>query len=797
MAISKRNIFLVFLVGIFSCLAGCTSSDFDIWKADRMAAASLSSFVEARGLYEKALTMLPAGKLKDSVLFKLGRLYFQGGDYAAAVNVFNRIHAKEAQRMLAISYFKDSDFTSALEVFNKNKDIKDGEYLFYYARTLEKSNLYDQALVVYDAIKSHFAFGEKARKRIATINLVNHGSAFDGVDADIVRLIKESPASEQYPNAGGLYLLTDENTVLTEDNRLESVSHVCMKVLNDRGKEKFAEVALQYDSTYERLEVEYARTIKPDGTVVSVGDKNIRDVSLYLNFPLYSNARMRIISMPEISAGCCIEYKIRIFRSKLPNERDFNTAYWLAADEPILLERFRLSIPADRALKYKIVNGDYNTSGFDMVPKEEVSGSRKTYSLEFQNVPQIIPEPAMASPSRINPYVLFSTFQDWQDIYAWWKGLYADKIVVNAGIGAKVVELIENQDSVEAKVRSIYNFCVAQIRYVAVEYGDAGYEPHKAAEVFENKYGDCKDKAILLVTMLKAAGIEAYPVLIGTFDFFDLQPEIPNIMFNHAIAAVPLNDKLIFMDATGSTVSFEDLPYGDQGRKVLVFLNDKYALVNTPVFNPEHNRFLTRMQIKVAQDESIAATRQVSTSGGYEQAQRHWLKYTMPSLIQEEIKQRARSFAHNAEVGHYEIKNVDDLNQPVLLKYSFSSKDFFTKAGRVRIMDQFAGIATDVVVKDTRSYPLEFSGLEESEDLIVIELPKDFRVKYLPQTVKEDNKWFSCLSQYELSGKNTIHFRWLFRIKERSVSLEGYPAYKKAVEGIALKLDQKVLLEKR
>lgn len=792
---SKRNIFCVFLAIILFCLAGCSSGDFDIWKADRLAAASRSSYAEAVTLYEKALSVLPTGKLRDKVLFKLGQLYFQGGDYASAVNAFSRLSSKEAQRMLAISFFKNSDFTRALEVFNKNKDIADEECLYYYARTLEKSNLYDPALKVYASIGG--AFAEKARKRIATINLVNYSNAYAGLDADVIKLIKESPGIDEYPNAGGLYLLTDESIALSEDNRLESVSHACIKILNDRGKEKFAEVSLQYDSTYERLEVEYARTIKPDGTVVTVGDKNIRDVSLYLNFPLYSNARVRIISMPEISAGCCIEYKVRITRSRLPNEKDFNTAFWLAADDPILLERFRLIIPANRDLKYKIINGDYNIAGFDMTPKEEISGGRKVYSLEFKNVPQIIPEPAMPSPSRVNPYVLFSTFRDWKDIYTWWRGLYEDKMIVSSDMEAKVKELVNHQESLEAKARSIYNFCATQIRYVAVEYGDAGYEPHKASEVFENKYGDCKDKAILLVTMLEAAGIEAYPVLIGTFDYFDLQQDIPNILFNHAIAAVVLDNKLIFMDATGSTVSFGDLPYGDQGRTVLVFLKDKYSLADTPLFDPGHNHLLTEMHIKVGPDESISATREVSTSGGYEQMQRYWLKYTMPSLILEQLKQRARSIAHNAEVEHYEIGNVDDLNKPVLLKYSFRAQEFFTKAGQVRIMDQLSGIQTDMVVKDKRFYPLEFSGLEESEDVIVIEFQKDFRVKYLPQTVKDNNKWFYCLSHYELSGRNTIRFHWLFRMKTREVSLEDYPAYKKALEDIALKLDQKGLLEKK
>ena len=243
--------------------------------------------------------------------------------------------------------------------------------------------------------------------------------------------IESSPSQREYPDASSIYLLIDENIELTPDDRQITEFHYCLKILNDRGKEKFAEIELPYDSTYERLELEYARTIMPDGTVVTVGDKNIRDVSVYLNFPLYSNARVRIISMPEVVPGACIEYKAKIIRSKLPN-KGFDSIYLLQADEPILLERSRISIPEDRSLKHKVVNGVYNTFGFDLTPLMAEDGGKKIYSVEFKDVPAIMPEPFMPHLSRVDPYVIFSTFENWQDIYSWWKDLYVDKISEDA-----------------------------------------------------------------------------------------------------------------------------------------------------------------------------------------------------------------------------------------------------------------------------------------------------------------------------------------------------------------------------
>ena len=165
---------------------------------------------------------------------------------------------------------------------------------------------------------------------------------------------------------------------------------------------------------------------------------------------------------------------------------------------------------------------------------------------------------------------------------------------------------------------------------------------------------------------------------------------MPTLLFNHAIAATKLNNKIIFMDVTANTVVFSDLPLGDQDRETLVFFKDHYELTKTPLFQPEHNKLSTFMKIRVNDDETIQAQREIVALGSYGSLQRYWLKFTMPTLIEEELKQKARSFADNAVLKTYEIKNVDDLDRPVSLKYSFTAPQYFIKAGPIRIMDQLA-----------------------------------------------------------------------------------------------------------
>lgn len=776
-------------------LLGCSNPDFDIWRADQLSGLSQRSQQAGIRLYQRALNRLPEGSRADAIRLKLGDSYLRNGDYDSAVAQFRKIKSRQALPFLAQTLFKKGDFTDALEIFNKIGDKGSAEDLYFYGLTLEKNNLYDQAVRIYALIKVDSAFGKKAKDRLEAINLNSPKALFSGIDEATRKIIQESPGQENYPEASGLYLLSDEKIEVTDDNRMIVDSHYVIKILNDRGKEKFAEIVLNYDSTYEKVELEYARTIKPDGTVVTVGDKNIRDVSLYLNFPLYSNARARIISMPEVTAGSCIEYRAKLYQSQLPDKKNFNMTYWLQADEPILFQRSTINVPKEKNLQYKIVNPSYNTFGFDMAPKVSEEGNRQIFFSEFKNVPQIIPEPGMPSLSKVDPYILFSTFSGWQEIYAWWRDLYKDKIAADVDIKVKVRELIKEKKTPEEKIRAIYNYCAQEVRYVAVEYGDAGYEPHKASEIFKNKYGDCKDKAILLITMLREAGIEAYPVLISTQDSFDVQEDQPALLFNHAIAAVPIGDQLVFMDSTADTCSFFDLPPGDQDRTTIVFFKDHYKLVKTPLFGPDHNKAVTTMKIKVNRDESIEAQRQADTQGIYQQAQRSWLKFTMPILIEEGLKSRARAIADSAVLKNYEIKNVDDLDLPVQLKYSFSAPQYLTKAGSGRIIDRLGGFDASVAIREKRAYPIEYPALSGQEETIEIELPIHLAVKYLPAPVLITTKWFDLVSRYEMVTTHKIRYYRQSKNKERVVSIQEYPAFKKATEEAVTSVNQQVVLE--
>lgn len=788
----KTKIFRLFF--IFVLAAGCTlNSD----APEKAAGVSEAFYKKAINGYKSILA-----KNKDSVSVKmsLAKLYFEHGEYENAIKAISGVDTQEAQKLRAFCLFKSADYTEALSIFSRLGKIQDQQYLYYYGLTYQKQNLFEQALDIFSKIKDG-EYEQRAKERINAIRglVREHLRDFDDLPLVWQKGLKDKGVSikqQDYPLAGAVVLLVNEKVDILPDNTLVSYTHFVVKILNERGKRDFSEIEIGYDSTYEKVEVEYAKTIKPSGEVVLVGEKDMRDVSRYLNFPLYSNARVRIISMPEITEGAIVEYKVKVVRSQLINKKDFDVAYSLQESEPILYAKFVINLPKKRSLKTKVLNEEYNIGNFNLKPVIKEDSNLKTYTWEFTGIPQIELESSMPPDAEINPIILISTFESWEDIYKWWWELSRERIMYDEAIKAKAEELTKDKDTPEDKIREIYNYCAQKIRYVGVEYGQAGYQPHKAQEIFKNKYGDCKDKAILFISMLNSIDLKGWPVLIGTRGMPLTQSDFPALIFNHCIAMVELNGKTVFLDITAEVCSFGDLPEADQGRNVMIFKDSGYQILEIPLLKPQDNKIEYKTNITVLDNESVSAKREVKTIGQFDQAQRYWLRYTPPNLIEEGLKEKIQDFVVSGRLIKYNYENGDDLNLPIRLAYSYEGKNLFKKAGRARILPALAGVDTSIVAKDKRRYPLELGHPNIEEAYFEIDFPREFNVKYLPENTDFTSRWMDYSVEYA-SGENRLEIRQKQMLKLREVSQSDYAEFKQLLEDLAIKLNQHVILERK
>ncbi|MFH1361015.1 MAG: DUF3857 domain-containing protein [Candidatus Omnitrophota bacterium] len=750
-------------------------------------------------LYQKAVQELK-GALKtaqnsDEIHIQLGELFFRHADYRKTIEQFSLVDQPIAKKLCAMAYYKLGEFTDALSLFNQLGPLADDEYLYDYGRTCEEQNLFDQALDIYAAVQQA-EFKDMAQARIQLISAERQNKGLEDLDPFVQDLIRNAPSQEDNPQAAAVILFDHEGVTVQKNNTVEYVHHYLLKILNERGK-KYGEIQTGYDSTYDKVTVEIARTIRPDGTVISVGSKHTRDVSRYLNFPLYSNARVRIVSMPEVSVGTFIEYKVRISTSRMIADEHFRAQYLLQPGDPVLRAKFVVSLPVEKKLKQKILNREYNPSGITLEPNVADDGNQTTYTWEFENIPLMIPEPSMPPRVEITPNILLSTFESWDEIYNWWWALAKDKMETNREMKDKIRELINGKETLLDQIKAIYHFCAKEIRYVAVEYGQAGFEPHQASEIFENKYGDCKDQSILLISMLKGIGVPAYPVLIPTRGTTALMDDFPMVLFNHAIVAIKWDHVWVFLDPTGETVSFGDLPQGDQGRRVMIFREDGWELATIPRFPAEHNQTRRKTVLQFDNDENITAERTVWTKGVFDQSQRRRFRYTMPILIEESLKTAIQNIIPASTLIDYTIENVEDMNKEIVLSYHFRGSDYLIKAGNdMRVVPFWGGINLNLAAKDARVYPIDLTMLTDEESTMELRLPPTYSLLSLPEAVIRETPWFRFEGTYTFEN-NVVRYSEKTLDKTVRIEIEDYAGYKSALEQLSKDIRQSVILRRK
>jgi hypothetical protein len=447
-----------------------------------------------------------------------------------------------------------------------------------------------------------------------------------------------------------------------------------------------------------------------------------------------------------------------------------------------------------------LLNEMYNTFNASLVPQVQPLKDKVVYQWEFKDMPMLVLEPYMPQTNQITPVILFSTFKSWRQLYDWWWQMVKDKIEVSRDIETLAEQLTRGKTTASEKVRALYDFCSQKIRYVGVEYGIGGYEPRHVQETLTNRYGDCKDKTILLISLLKAVGIDAYPVLLGGAETLKVDETFPALSFNHVICVVKLGDEYTFLDPTSETFPCGAIDPLYQGGKVLAMLKEGPKVLTIPETTYKDNKESLRLEINILPDESITG-RMTKVQEGYDNYLSHYrLRYEVPKLLRDYLKEAVQRFCVGAQMTNFSIENADDIYKPVRQIVDFTGRRFLIEATDQRIIPSFVQaedlIGFSVVALEKRNYHLDFLCPSTYAMEVEINLPYNLRVKGLPSSVKKDSAWMSFSSSYKTQG-NKIVFSLEQILKGRYLLKEEYPAFKEFVKSIAQEaIDQCIVLEK-
>ena len=447
-------------------------------------------------------------------------------------------------------------------------------------------------------LKEYFAFLEEGGEKAWADKFIEDVSGY-------IAEAKDLPMKDDFP-ADVIY---DQEILRVErDGRSRNYHHRLMRITNEDGTRQMRQVHAGGGGDSRVLE---ARIHHPDGT------REDARISQWGRIDFGTNLKI----------GDILEYRVRSFAGNSPVFGDyFGTRFLFQEDVPMHHYRLVLIWPKDKPI------GMHPQSLVDQaeVSVDESEGV-KVWKWSQDNIPELQAEPGMPPANELVPTLEISTYRTWDEFAIWYWNLIRKQVLVTDDIREAVASVTAGapEGDIVERIRRIYEFVANELRYNdAWEFGVHGYQPFTAQAILRRKFGDCKDKAILICAMLSCIGVKAHPVIIrSAWRRGEEDITLPLIQhFNHAIALVEWPDGTErFLDGTAVFHPVDTIPGSDAGAKTLVVYPDKGRIVQVPWTNPEDNATRDAVTITLQEDgdATFDETRHFNAQAGAEQRWRY------------------------------------------------------------------------------------------------------------------------------------------------------------------------------
>ncbi|MGB6669432.1 MAG: DUF3857 and transglutaminase domain-containing protein [Candidatus Acidiferrum sp.] len=598
-------------------------------------------------------------------------------------------------------------------------------------------------------------------------------------------------------------LLYSEDILNVQGNgKIKSIERRAYKILRPGGRERGLVLAT-FDSET-RITGLRGWCIPAQGKDYEVKDKDVVEAALMgvSNGEFASDDRTKILKIPAPDPGNIVGYEIERERRPyiLQDEWSFQD------EDPVREARYTLQLPA--GWEYKAVFLNYPEV-------KETSQGPNQWQWVVNNVEAIRPEDDMPPWRAVAGQMIVSFFSpgggqtsgfgSWNDMALWEAGLVRGRRESSPEIKQKVAELTASETTELGKMRALGKFVQDDIRYVAIELGIGGWQPHPASDVFSHHFGDCKDKATLMSTMLKEIGIDSYYVIVNV-NRGAVNEKTPAVnWFNHAILAIKLPDsvsdpsltavfkdqkvgRLLIFDPTDDLTPFGYLRGPLQANYALLVTEAGGELIELPELPAAMNgiRRVGKLTLTSAGTLSGEVTEIRMGDRGLEQ------RYAMraASTNKDKIKPIESLLAGsltNYQITKASVSNIQVTDQPFEYSYSLVAQDYAKVAGNLLLVrPRVVGVKSSPLLetKEPRKFPVEFAGPSLDSDIFEITLPAGYHVDDLPPPVKVDYGFASYQSESEVKG-NVLRYTRKFEVKDPSVPLAKVEELKKLYRIIA------------
>ena len=594
-------------------------------------------------------------------------------------------------------------------------------------------------------------------------------------------------------------LQNDQAVTVGQDGQVTTTTTYAVRILAREGR-GFAKALQFYLADTGKVRELRAWLIRPNGSVKKYDKDYVVD---RINDPndIYDEVRLKLIDgSDDVEAGAVFGYQA------ISEERPlFTQELWNFQNRlPTLVSRYSLTLPNG----WRATSVTFNHSKLEPI----VSGS--TYTWELRDLAPIRPEPASPEVNNLAPrlavnYFLAGSgsspvsrnFETWAQVSRWVTDLHDPQAIPDASVEAKARALTANSKTELERIRAIARF-VQHIQYISIDIGVGkgnGMRPHAASQVLAKAYGDCKDKANLMRSMLKAINITAYPIVIFLGDSTHVKEEWASpSQFNHCIIAVRVSDetqaptviqhptlgRLLIFDATDEHTVVGDLPDEEQGSLALILAGDSGTLTRMPTMPPESSQLDRHADVVLSPEGDITATLKETSTGQTAVYERALFRKLAAPDYRQAIEEWLARGTTSAKVSRVQ---PDDSN----VEGRFGLDVDFSATAYGQLMQGRLLVFKPAIVsrrealfltEARRSQPIVLESHAFTET-VRVKLPAGFDVDELPDVVKLDTTFGSYKTSYEVKDGALTFTRTLAQ-RAGTIPVEQYQSVRSFFEKI-------------
>jgi transglutaminase-like putative cysteine protease len=619
-------------------------------------------------------------------------------------------------------------------------------------------------------------------------------SALARADApDWLRQLAKQPTKSYADDVDIVYLLEEKTTTIRENGEIVKHGRVAWRILRPEGKKRNY-YYIDYDNDSAVLFL-HGWSITAKGQEYDVKDVFERTATSY---EVYSDSKVKIGLAPGAEVGTVIGFEYE--RKARPY---IFQDYWdFQGDFPVEQSRYELHLGQGWRYRSEWVN-------HDVVQPTEDHG---TLVWQAGDVSRIEREPNRPDGRALAGLMVVTflsdrmpakTYKDWKEFGTWYTDLASGMRNPSSAVQQKVEELAPATWPLMQRVRALAEFAQRDVRYVAIEIGVGGFRPHSASDIFTHRYGDCKDKATMLSSMLAQIGVKSYYIVVNAtrgvvkkntptfayaFNHMILAVALPNASYSMPLQAVyehPKYGHLLIFDPTNETVPFGQIPYYEQDSYGLLVGDEGGELIHFPVSNPEANSVVRTAKLQLDPDGTLHGQIEEVRSGFEAERGRAFLQHETEQDRRKVIENALGRSLGNFVIENYELVNANDIDKNLIIRYTFRAERYAKNAGalllvRPRVVGDMAG-GWDT--SKPRHYAYEFPAPFLRSDTVELVLPEGFKVSEVPDATQIKLPFAEYSSRTEASG-NVLKYTRQYRMLTTEVPFEQTANLKKLFDEI-------------